>query len=100
MSVLQMWLVVLIGWLDRQEREALACLVEENRILRARLGARRVRLTNDERRRLAQPFPRTFCTFPREFPSFREMERAAWESAVFPDTVLSVTFAKNGRRQF
>ena len=42
----------------------------------------------------AQLFPRTFCTFPREFPSFREMERAAWESAVVPDTVLSVTFAK------
>jgi hypothetical protein len=35
MSALQMWLALLIGWLDRQEREALAYLIEENRILRA-----------------------------------------------------------------
>jgi hypothetical protein len=48
-----MWLLVLIGWLDRQEREALAYLMEENRILRAQLGWRRLRLTDDDRRRLA-----------------------------------------------
>jgi len=53
MSALQMWLVVLIGWWDRQEREALAYLIEENRILRAQLGGRRLRLTDDDRRRLA-----------------------------------------------
>src|SRR5215472_13065007 len=48
-----MWLAVLIGWLGRQEREALAYLIEENRILRAQLGSRRLRLTDDDRRRLA-----------------------------------------------
>src|SRR5262245_61932190 len=48
-----MWLAVLIGRLDRQEREALAYLIEENRVLRAQLGGRRLRLTNDDRRRLA-----------------------------------------------
>jgi transposase InsO family protein len=53
LSALQMWLAVLIGWLDRQEREALAYLIEENRVLRARLGWRRLRLTDDDRRRLA-----------------------------------------------
>jgi putative transposase len=53
MSALQMWLAVLIGWLDRQEQEALAYLIEENRILRAQLGGRRLRLTDDDRRRLA-----------------------------------------------
>jgi hypothetical protein len=37
-SILQMWFAVLIGWLDRQEREALAYLIEENRVLRAQLG--------------------------------------------------------------
>ena len=41
------------GWLDRQEREALAYLIEENRVLRQQLGGRRLRLTDDERRRLA-----------------------------------------------
>jgi hypothetical protein len=35
MSAFQMWLAILIGWLDRQEREALAYLIEENRVLRA-----------------------------------------------------------------
>jgi AraC-like DNA-binding protein len=53
MSALQMWLAVLIRWSDRQEREALAYLIEENRILRAQLGGRRPRLTDDDRRRLA-----------------------------------------------
>jgi putative transposase len=48
-----MWLGVLIGWLDRQEREALAYLIEENRVLRTQLGGRRLRLTDDDRRRLA-----------------------------------------------
>src|SRR5438270_7355588 len=53
MSALQMRFAVLIGWLDRQEREALAYLIEENRVLRAQLGGRRLRLTDDDRRRLA-----------------------------------------------
>jgi hypothetical protein len=35
MSALQTWFAVLIGWLDREERDALAFLIEENRILRA-----------------------------------------------------------------
>src|SRR5262249_4213290 len=53
MSAFQMWLAVLIGWLGRQEREAPAYLIEENRVLRAQLGGRRLRLTDDDRRRLA-----------------------------------------------
>jgi transposase InsO family protein len=38
---------------DRREREALAYLIEENRLLRRQLGGRRLRLTDDDRRRLA-----------------------------------------------
>jgi hypothetical protein len=52
-AALQMVLSVLTGWLDRREREAIAYLVEENRLLRRQLGSRRLRLTDDERRRLA-----------------------------------------------
>ena len=48
-----MLLVVLTGWLERREREALAYLIEENRLLRRQLGGRRLRLTDDDRRRLA-----------------------------------------------
>ena len=48
-----MVLGVLTGWLDRREREAVAYLIEENRLLRRQLGGRRLRLTDDDRRRLA-----------------------------------------------
>src|SRR5262245_65838919 len=48
-----MVLGVLTGWLDRREREAVAYLIEENRLLRRQLGTRRLRLTDDDRRRLA-----------------------------------------------
>ena len=46
-------LVAVTAWLDRREREALAYLIEENRLLRRQLGGRRLCLTDDERRRLA-----------------------------------------------
>src|SRR5687767_6236443 len=41
-----MVLCVLTGWLDRREREAVAYLIEENRLLRRQLGTRRLRLTD------------------------------------------------------
>jgi len=37
MSAFQIWLAVLIGWLDRQERDVIAYLMEENRVLRAQV---------------------------------------------------------------
>ena len=52
-SVFHGLLLSIIGWLDRREREALAYLIEENRVLRRPLGRRRLRLTDDDRRRLA-----------------------------------------------
>src|SRR5258705_9676728 len=48
-----MLLLVLTGWLEHREREALAYLIEENRLLQRQLGGRRLRLTDDDRRRLA-----------------------------------------------
>jgi hypothetical protein len=38
-STIRGLLMVLTGWLDHREREALAYLIEENRILRRQLGA-------------------------------------------------------------
>jgi len=52
-ATLQMVLGALACWLDRREREAIAYLMEENRLLRRQLGTRRLRLTDDDRRRLA-----------------------------------------------
>jgi hypothetical protein len=44
---------VLTGWLDRQERDVLRYLLEENRVLRRQLPGRRQQLTDSDRRRLA-----------------------------------------------
>jgi putative transposase len=52
-SALQLLLMGLTGWLARREREAIAYLIEENRLLRRQLGGRRLRLTDADRRRLA-----------------------------------------------
>ena len=52
-SAFQLLLMVLTGWLARREREVVDYLIEENRCLRRQLGTRRVRLTDDDRRRLA-----------------------------------------------
>ena len=52
-SALRMLLLTVTSWLDRQEREILAYLIEENRVLRRQLGGRRPRLTDDDRRLLA-----------------------------------------------
>src|SRR5438128_7740958 len=41
------------GWWSDQRQAAVAYLIEENRILRAQLRGRRVRLTDEDRRRLA-----------------------------------------------
>ena len=48
-AAFRLLLLTAIGWLDRREREALAYLIEENRVLRRQLGGRRLRLTDDDR---------------------------------------------------
>src|SRR5262249_16446469 len=41
------------GWVNRQQQAVIDYLLEENRILRAAQGPRRIRLTDDQRCRLA-----------------------------------------------
>src|SRR3954464_14299829 len=50
---LQFLLIVFAGWVNRRQVEILAYIREENRVLRAQLGDRRVRFTDAQRRRLA-----------------------------------------------
>ena len=52
-SAFHMVLAVLTGWLDRQERQAIAYLMEENRVLQRQLGQQRIQFTDADRRRLA-----------------------------------------------
>ena len=50
---LQFLIPTLAGWLNRRQHLAIDYLLEENRVLRQQLGGRRLRLTDDQRRRLA-----------------------------------------------
>jgi len=77
LSPLRLLLVTLAGWVNRHQQEVIEYLVEENRVLREQLKGRRVRLTDDQRRRLAakgQPLGR------------RILRRVA--TIVTPDTIL------------
>jgi hypothetical protein len=49
----QLLLMVVTGCLARREREVVVYLIEENQCLRRQLGTWRVRLTDDDRPRLA-----------------------------------------------
>lgn len=50
---LQMMLVAVAGWLNREQLAIIDYLKEENRVLRELYGKRRLRFTDDQRRRLA-----------------------------------------------
>jgi hypothetical protein len=50
---LQLIIATLVGWIEREQRDLIEFLREENRVLKAQLHGRRMRLSDDERRRLA-----------------------------------------------
>jgi hypothetical protein len=50
----QFLLMVVAGWLHRQQAAVIECLSAENRVLRERLGDRRIIFTDAERRNLAE----------------------------------------------
>jgi putative transposase len=55
-SLLQPWqflLLILAGWINSRQQEAIDYLLTENRILREKLGKRRILLNDGQRRRLA-----------------------------------------------
>ena len=55
-SVLHPWqllLLILAGWINHQEQDVIEYLRAENRVLREKLGKKRILLNDDQRRRLA-----------------------------------------------
>jgi putative transposase len=50
---LQFLIWILAGWVNRGQQDVIEYLQEENRLLREELGARRLRLTDAHRSRLA-----------------------------------------------
>ena len=53
----QFLLLVLAGWVNRQQQDVIDYQQEENRVLRAGLRGKRLRLSDDDRRRLAVKGP-------------------------------------------
>jgi hypothetical protein len=45
----QFLLFSIAGWMNQHQRRAVDYLIEENRVLREHLGARRIRFTDDQR---------------------------------------------------
>src|SRR5512143_977659 len=55
-SQLQPWhllLLIFAGWINRRQQDAVEYLLTENRVLREKLGKKRILLNDDQRRRLA-----------------------------------------------
>jgi putative transposase len=72
-----MLLAALLGRLDREQGDVIAFLREENRVLKAQVGCRRLRLNDEQRRRLAVLGKRLGRGLLREFATL-----------VTPDTLL------------
>ena len=51
---IQFLLFILVGWVSRQQQEAIEYLKAENLALREQLGGKRLRFTDAQRRRLAR----------------------------------------------
>ena len=49
----QLLLLILAGWINRRQQDAIEYLLTENRVLREKLGKNRILLSDDQRRRLA-----------------------------------------------
>src|SRR5437867_1156071 len=77
LSPLRLLLVTLAGWVNRHQQQVIEYLVEENRVLKEQRMGRRVRLTDDQRRRLAAKGQRLGCRVLRQVATI-----------VTPDTIL------------
>ena len=51
--ILQVLIAIIAGWINRRQQQVIDYLLEENRTLHAKLGGKRIRFTDSERRRLA-----------------------------------------------
>lgn len=49
----QLFLVILAGWMNRQQQEVVDYLRTENQVLKEKSGKNRILLDDDQRRRLA-----------------------------------------------
>jgi putative transposase len=50
--ILHVLIAILAGWLQRHQQQVITYLIEENRVLKAHLGGRQLRLSNDDERQV------------------------------------------------
>ena len=68
--------LVFASWVNRRQQVAIEHLLEENRVLREKLGGRRLRLTGEQRRRLA-----VMCkALGRKEPALERSGRTRWST--------------------
>ena len=72
----QFVVIVLAGWMNQRQQNVIEYLREENRVLREQLGERRLRFTDDQRRRLA--------VRARPAPSFQDQPHTCCRPAHVP----------------
>src|SRR5215468_5794166 len=75
--ILHVLIAMVAGWINRHQQQVIAYLQEENHVLKAQHGSRRLRLTDTERRRLAA------LAYPLGRPRLTELATLAT-----PDTLL------------
>src|SRR4029434_1036184 len=75
--ILQLLIAMVAGWLQRHQQQVITYLLAENRVVNARLGGRRLRLTDTERQRLAALAHPIGCTHLK-----------AMATLVTPDTLM------------
>jgi putative transposase len=89
MAPLHFLMMMFAGWVKRHQLDMIEYLQEENRVLKARLGGRRIRFTDAERRRLvrkAQALGRRVLNQPEILVTpdtllrrYRELVAAKWD---------------------
>ena len=86
---LQLLLATFAGWVGRQQSHVIAYLIEENRVLKEQLESRgrRLRLTDDQRRRL-----------PAKGKSLGRKVLRTISTIVPPDTIIAWLAARSPKR--
>src|SRR6516162_5181741 len=108
-------LIAVAGWMNQQQQFAIDYLREENRVLREQLGHRRLRLTNDQRRRLAAKAkrlcrrilkevagivtPDTLLKWDRK-TTWKEFLKRHWEQIVAADFFTIEVWTRRGLQRF
>ena len=70
------FLISVAGWMNQRQLQAIDYLKEENRVLREQLGDRRLRLTDDQRCRLAAK-AKALGSFSRKWPRLPRRRRCS-----------------------